>query len=144
MTPLLALAMTATLTVTWDTPTPAAHVDGMATYYAPGLLARVAAYRGVDTSAHAGIVALNRAGDLGRTVWLQWADGAAEGPFLSVDCARRGDYALRLQQNRVVEVDATVARQRGFYGVGPVPVRVWFLPDQPPALPTRTGGLAPH
>jgi hypothetical protein len=115
---------------TWRSPTSDAEVAGAATYYRPGVMQEVARNRGLKAydPPFLGGVALNRAGDLGRKVWLRWADGAVEGPFLVVDCAARGDYTKRLSQKRVAEVDAETARRRGFYGVGPVPVTVLFEP----------------
>lgn len=114
--------------VLWPVPTEEPTIQGGATYYAPGLMEQVAARRGLDLEPYAGGVALNRAGDLGRQVVLQWEDGTITGPYLVVDCARSDHYDDRLRQNYVVEVDAQTAQLRGFFGVGPVPVTVWFLP----------------
>ena len=68
-----------------------------------------------------GGVALDRRGDLGRTVWIEWSDGDVDGPFLVIDCAKRKHVG-----GCIVEVDASVAKKRGFYGVDRVPVRVYF------------------
>ena len=58
---------------------------------------------------------------------MTWAaDGSIVGPLPVVDCAQKAHYAKRERQGRVVEVSARVAKERGFYGVGPVPVMVWF------------------
>jgi hypothetical protein len=112
----------------WPVPTAEPSIRGRSTYYAPTVMEEVTAARGLDLSPYAGGVALNRAGDLGRLVLLEWWDGAVTGPYLVVDCARRDHYDQRESQNYVVEVDAQTAMARGFYGVGPVPVIVWFLP----------------
>ena len=69
---------------------------GLATYYAPGMMEYVAGYRQTQGQLPAcpecvGTVALLRAGDIGRKVWLQQADGERVGPFLVIDCARRQD-----------------------------------------------------
>lgn len=126
-----ALLLAATL---WATPTDAQAIDGLATYYAPRLMERVAANRGMDLTHYAGGVALNRAGDLGRTVWLEHK-GAITGPYLVVDCARRGEHFESRErkdhdgQALIVEVRYRLARE--WRMVGPVPVRVWFeLPEQ--------------
>jgi hypothetical protein len=110
----------------WTIPTADDSLDGRATYYAEGMMEQVAANRGLDLRGYKGGVALNRAGDLRRTVWLQWADGAVEGPFLVVDCASRRDFPERERQGYVVEVDAQTARRRVFYDGKPAAVTVWF------------------
>lgn len=125
--------VTTTLFALWSLPTPQPAIEGYATYMRPGLMAQVAANKAIDIEAYHGFVALNRAGDLGRVVWLQWEDGTIDGPLLVIDCAQRGKhYAQRMHQQRVAEVDYDLAKLRGFAGVGPVPVVVWF--QKPPAL----------
>jgi hypothetical protein len=109
----------------WETPTRADRVHGLASYYAPGVMDRVIANRGL---AYDDGVALNRAGDLGRQVWLLWPSGDVDGPLPVVDCAQANHYDDRLAQDRVIEVSAGLARDRGFYGVGPAPVTVLFAP----------------
>ena len=101
------------------------NLEGQATYYSPTLMQQVAENRGLSLEGYAGGVALNRRGDLGRVVWLEF-DGAIDGPFLVVDCARKEHYDSREQRSRVVEVDAQTAMRREFYGVGPVSVKVFF------------------
>jgi len=120
------------LPAAWSEPTPMTFLDGYATYYAPGLMEKVAANRGIDLQAYLGGVALNRAGDLGRAVWLEWGPGQVEGPFLAVDCAQFKHFPERQRLSYVVEVDAGTARRHRFYGAGPVPVRVLFT--EPTAL----------
>jgi hypothetical protein len=51
-----------------------------------------------------GSVALLRAGDIGRKVWLQPPEGEMVGPFLVVDCARLADIPPLLARNWVVDV----------------------------------------
>jgi len=51
-----------------------------------------------------GTVALLRAGDIGRKVWLQQVDGERVGPFLVIDCARRQDVDPLLARGWVVDV----------------------------------------
>src|SRR5512139_3157200 len=111
---------------TWSSPTSDPEISGLATYYRPDLMQQVAANRHMVAyePPYLGGVALNRAGDLGRTVWLRWEDGTTDGPYRVVDCAKRSDYLLR--RGRIVEVDAETAQRRGFYGIGPVPVTVLF------------------
>jgi hypothetical protein len=121
---LAALLVSGAAPASWSEPTPTLALDGYATYYAPGLMERVARNRGISLAGYAGGVALNRAGDLGREVWLQWGYGDVDGPYLAIDCAQFEHFGERQRLARVVEVDAQTAQRRGFYGVGPVPVRV--------------------
>ena len=111
-------------------------MDGWATYYADGVMARVAVNRGyihqvdefpafLEGRGYVGAVALNRMGDLGRSIWLERDPGEVEGPFLSLDCAALEDYGRRVKRLRIVEVDWTTSRRWGMRG--PVPVRVWFV-----------------
>lgn len=116
--------------VAWMEATPADYVEGMATYYAPGLMERVAAFRGIDLEGYAGGVALNRAGDLGRSVWVEWVNPATKrteriGPLKVVDCAQRGaHFEERERANLVVELSFEQGAAWGM--LGPIPVTVWF------------------
>jgi len=123
----MGLLLSAVLPVSeWAQPTQEASVKGLSTYYRAGLMDEVAINRGLDLDGYISGVALNRAGDLGRVIWLEWDDGSIMGPFLVVDCAQRIHFDEREQQGRVVEVPAWVARLQGFYGIGPIGVVVWF------------------
>lgn len=115
----------------WATPTDAQAIDGLATYYAPKMMQTVADNRGMDLTHYAGGVALNRAGDLGRTVWLEHA-GEISGPYLVVDCSRRGEhFDDRESRGYVLEISYCLAREWRMVGIGPAPVKVWFeLPEQ--------------
>jgi hypothetical protein len=82
---------------------------GLATYYAPGMMEYVEGYRQTQGQLPAcsecvGTVALLRAGDIGRRVWLQQTDGERVGPFLVIDCARREDVAPLVARGWVVDV----------------------------------------
>ena len=82
---------------------------GLATYYAPGMMEYVEGYRQTQGQLPAcpecvGTVALLRAGDIGRKVWLQQTDGERVGPFLVIDCARRQDVAPLVARDWVVDV----------------------------------------
>lgn len=110
----------------WAIPTSDETIAGLATYYAPNVMEAVAVNRGMSIAGFRGGVALNRAGDLGRTVWLEHA-GEIIGPYRVVDCARRGvHFEDRLSKGYIVEVDYRVARDWGIVGVGPAPVKVHF------------------
>lgn len=119
----------------WWQPSPEPVQSGWATYYNPGVMAQVVANRGyIDRPGEyqgllasrgvVGAVALNRAGDLGRRVWLD-GPGGREGPFLVLDCAQFVHYGQRLRGGRIVEVDWATAQRWGM--TGPVRVMVWFV-----------------
>lgn len=92
--------------------------QGLATYYNPGMMEQVLDYRlgagDIDPCPECvGTVALLRAGDIGRKVWLQPPGGDPVGPFLVVDCARRQDVQPLLDRNWVVDVSYEVGRYWG-------------------------------
>ncbi len=113
----------------WSDPTPGDYLDGKATYYAPRLMEEVAANRGMTPGYHVGFVAMNRAGDLGRTVWIEH-DGVVHGPFLVVDVAQEGaHYQAREERGYVIEVSWEQAQLWGMRG--PIKVRVHFVAPEP-------------
>lgn len=94
---------------------------GYAMYYNVGVMQEVLANRinmghVVACPECIGYVALLRAGDLNRKVWLQWNDGVIEGPFLVVDAAAPQHVAHLLARNWVVDVDDRTAQRRGVFG----------------------------
>ena len=130
----------------WNESTPDVALTGKATFYSEGKMAEVAEYREfitdtvayqswLQSSGYVGAVALNRARDRFREVWLQRPDGTIEGPFLSIDCAQRGQhYEDREVDNRIVEVDHATAERWGMDA--PLDgVTVWF--EDPTALIER-------
>lgn len=111
-------------------------VSGLAMYYAPNVMENVAQYRlrvnnieGCEECV--GSVALLRAGDLDRKVWIQQEGGEVEGPFQVLDVAARHHIPSLLARNWVVDVDYDTAMRWGMRG--PVPVTIL---DEPPAEPT--------
>lgn len=112
----------------WLLPTNAVYIEGKATHMADGVMAGVVENRDLDLAGYVGAVALNRAGDRYRDVWLEWADGTVDGPFLVVDCAQRGEhFEAREEAGYIVEVSEKWAKRRGFAWVAPVEVTVWFV-----------------
>lgn len=118
----------------WAQPTAAEQLEGEATFYAQGMMSRVAVNRGLidfpgdlarwlRMEGAVGAVALNRAGDLYRHVWIDGPLGI-EGPFVAIDCSQREHYEDREARGRVVEVDWVTKERWGM--AGPVAVRVWF------------------
>lgn len=88
--------------------TPLPHT-GLATFYAAGMMEHVLAVRGghgqvLRCDECVGTVALLRAGDIGRKVWLQPLGGERVGPFLVIDCARREDIPPLVARNWAVDV----------------------------------------
>ncbi|HHY58973.1 MAG TPA: hypothetical protein GYA08_26465, partial [Chloroflexi bacterium] len=111
----------------YDAPSPL-PVTGLAMYYAPDVMAQVEAYRervnNLDECAECvGKVALLRAGDLGRKVWIKVGDGQVEGPFQVVDVAARHHIPELLRRNWVVDVDYATAMRWGMRG--PMTVTVY-------------------
>lgn len=97
--------------------TPLPHT-GLATFYAAGMMEHVLAVRAghgqvLRCDECVGTVALLRAGDIGRKVWLQPPDGEKVGPFLVIDCARRADIPPLVARNWAVDVSFEVGRLWG-------------------------------
>ena len=125
MTTLLAAAILLTQAADeWQAPTPEPVISGDASYYSAGLMDVVAHNRGLELQGYAGGVAMMRAGDIGRDVWLM-VRGEWHGPYLVVDCAQRLHYDGLVDRGRVVELS-----RRDWLGLGlpemPVPVLVSF------------------
>jgi len=78
-----------------------------------------ARWRGLSLDGYLGGVALPTCADIGADIWIkpQWTPtwrGKWEGPYLVVDCARRGDiYGVVVHRGEVVEVDWPTARRWG-------------------------------
>ena len=92
---------------------------GQATFYAPGMMEYVEGYRRdrgqlPDCPECVGTVALLRAGDIGRKVWLEPPGGERIGPFLVIDCARTEDIPPLLARNWAVDVSYQVGQ---FWGM---------------------------
>ncbi len=114
----------------WSEPTPGDWIDGKATYYAPRLMEEVAANRDMELDGAVGFVAMNRAGDLGRLVWIE-RGGQVTGPYRVADCAQEGaHYEERERRNLAIEVSWEQAQAWNM--LGPVKVRVLFVPPDPP------------
>lgn len=121
--------------------------QGLATHYAPGVMEYVYNYR-LEQGDIAGCVecvgtvAMLRAGDIGRKVWLKPPAGDPVGPFLVIDCARRQDIQQLLDRNWVVDVSYEVGR---FWGMSRPMADVLVFEDPadggsaspPSGLPTR-------
>lgn len=94
-------------------------VRGHTTYYNPGIMDEVVAYRRKAGDITAcpeciGTIALVRAGDINRRVWLQIDEDTVEGPFLVVDCAARRDVPRLLRSGWGVDLDYQTAKRWDF------------------------------
>jgi len=91
-------------------------VQGISTYYNPGIMEQVLEYRFkskdiTDCPECIGYIALVRAGDINRRVWMQMDDGTVEGPYLVADCAGRNHVARLLRIGWGVDVDWQTAQR---------------------------------
>lgn len=98
---------------TWFIPAPTVS-RGHATFYAPWVMEATAKYRGFDLSGYVDGVAMMSPADIGAEVWLKPSWGDWEGPFLVVDCARRGDiWPVVNYYGEVVELGFKTAERWG-------------------------------
>lgn len=133
----MAIATMLLLLLPWDEPTPGIFIEGKASFYNIRRMDEVAYNRDMELGDHAGFVAMNRAGDLGRSVWIEY-NGVIYGGeygFLSIDCAQEGaHYEERERRGLVIEVSWEQAQ--AWKMVKPMPVKVYFvrpIPDPPNA-----------
>jgi len=95
---------------TWFAPAPD-HFGGRVVYYAQGIMEATARWRGLSLDGYVDGVALMSPADIGHKVWIKF-DGLWEGPFLVVDCARRGDmYPVIMHREEAVEVGWETAQR---------------------------------
>lgn len=112
-------------------------VQGISTYYNPGVMDQVLEYRLragdiTDCLECIGYIALVRAGDINRRVWMKMPDGSVEGPYLVADCAGRNHVARLLGIGWGVDVDWETAQR------WEMKMRNVTLLDAPPAEWTQT------
>lgn len=103
-------------------------VQGVAMYYNPGVFQQVLDFRYANNHLSTcdeciGYVALLRAGDIDRRVWLQREGEIPEGPFWVVDVAAGKDIPRLLNENWVVDVDHDTAMR--WRMAGPIPITVY-------------------
>lgn len=115
-------------TTLWNIPTGDESITGLATFYDPGIMEKVIANRGMNLDLYKGGLAANKAGDIGRTAWLE-VDNRILGPFKIVDCAQKGEHFLERERNgMIVEVGWETAVELDMQG--PIPVTLhFFLPE---------------
>ena len=126
----------------WEqTPLP---IAGLAMYYNPRVMDGVINYRvradDIDLCPECvGYVALLRAGDINRKVWIARGDGEPEGPFLVADVAARHDIPSLLRRGWAVDVDYETARRWNMRGG----ISVTIYNDAPPTKPSPTPATQP-
>ena len=95
---------------TWFAPAPD-HFSGRVVFYNQGAMEATAAWRDLSLEGYLDGVALMSPADIGHKVWIKF-DGIWEGPFLVVDCARRGDmYPVIMYREEAVEVGWETAQR---------------------------------
>ena len=116
---------------TWFLPAPV-HYVGKAAFYAPGLMEATADLRGLSLEGFVDGVSLMSPADIGSVVWIRRPGHEWEGPFLSVDSARRSDlYGVVVHRGEAVEVGFETARSWGMVSgrAGSWIAHSWIIPE---------------
>lgn len=102
-------------------------LTGLLTFYAPHVMERVAAYRGLDTACPEciGYAATVDPAYLGRRIWIARPGHRPEGPFLVVDCGNAAHRAQQQARGLIAEVDYPTARRWNMRG--PIRARVHLV-----------------
>ena len=120
-------------------PPPAPKMSfGNVVWYAQGVMEATAQWRHLDLSDYVDGIAMISPADIGKTVWLKRPGHNWDGPFLSVDAARRGDMPnVILRNGEVAEVGYQTAVRWGM--VNGTTVKIWryenviaYIGDEPP------------
>ena len=128
------LSITAAILLQWSEPTADVERSGYATYYNPGIMRQVVDNRGIYIPDGYIAVAGNRVADIGRRIEIVWPSGRKDAAII-VDCAEKDLYHRRLNDledsddDKLIEVPARIAKREGFFGWGPWPVVIRFLPE---------------
>lgn len=115
---------------------------GKAMFYNPGVMETVLENRlesGVINHCHEciGYVAMLRAGDLNRRIWIQLPDSTVEGPFQVIDAADQKHVHMLLNKMWVIDVDYETAMR--WKMAGPRLVTLW---DEPPLRYSLSNNIA--
>jgi len=98
---------------------------GIAAYYSPGVMARVARNRGMDLRDDvAGWAAVPNCSEVGRIV-VASINGSRPERYQVLDCSHPRDKARHLRQGIVIEVDYQSAVRHGFTRRGYTKAVVW-------------------
>lgn len=129
------------LTPAYNQPT-ALPAYGKAMFYNPGVMETVLENRlemGVVDHCHecVGYVAMLRAGDLNRRVWIQLSDSTVEGPFQVIDAADQKHVQMLIKKMWVIDVDYETAMR--WKMAGPRLITLW---DEPPLSYSLSNNIA--
>ena len=101
--------------------------SGVAVYYSPGVMERVAAFRGLTRPPIAdGMAAVTDCSQIGKIAFASINGGLVE-RYLIVDCSQPRDVARHIQQNLVIEVDYQSAVRNNFHRDGRAPAVLWAI-----------------
>ena len=81
------------------------HTVGVATYYAPGVMDRVVANRGMSLKGYVDGIVTMTCGNIGDSAWVRRPGHGWEGPYLVVDCGGPHGVWAFTQYGLHVEVD---------------------------------------
>jgi len=118
----------------WLTATPEQEIAGTIKYYDPGLMAQVAANRGIIPHKNLyfdwlkannldGAISGMRYGDIGRRALLV-VPGHIPLRVMIIDCEKQEEYQRRVEQGDIAEVDWSIAARLGMRG--PIEGRLVF------------------
>lgn len=100
---------------------------GIAVYYSPGVMERVAANRGLRKPAIAdGMASVPDCSQIGKLAFASVNGGLVERYFI-VDCSAPRDVARHLQMGLVLEVDYQSAVRNNFQSNGSAPATVYSI-----------------
>lgn len=91
---------------------------GVATYYAEGVMERVAEVRGLSMDGYWGGIATMFCGNIGKKAYLKpSSQGNWQGPYIVLDCSSREGFFYNININQIaVEVDWKTSRRWGMSG----------------------------
>ena len=90
------------------------YTIGNVVWYAPGIMKETAGMRGMSLDGYVDGIAMMSPADIGKTAWLKRPGSIWEGPFLVVDCARRGDmFSAIYYRGEVAELGFKTAKRWG-------------------------------
>jgi hypothetical protein len=99
---------------------------GIAAYYSPGTMARVARNRGIELRDDVdGYASLTSCSHIGKVITAS-ISGSRPERYQVLDCSHPRDRARHLRQGIVIEVDYQSAVRHGFTRRGHAPATVWL------------------
>jgi len=110
-----------------------AIVSGSAVFYGPQVMEATAKSKDLNLDRYIDGVSLLTCGDIGKPVWIKRPNHGWQGPFLVVDCAKRGDlYGIINYRKEAVEVGFNTALKWNMadivdYERGKYSVSIWKI-----------------